>query len=99
MAHDLPSARHLADLHGFYAGAKLNSDGTANLIFRVPRECKDRLLPISDNDGMALNISVWETRLPEGEEWLAAALGITVDLHDPPTGTVVVKKKRAEEPA
>lgn len=98
MAHDLPSARHLADLHGFYAGAKLNSDGTANLIFRVPRECKDRLLPISDNDGMALNISVWETRLPEGEEWLAAALGIAVDTEAHPVG-VVVKKKRAEEPA
>lgn len=90
MPHDLPSARHLADLHGFYRGARLNNDGTADMTFRIPRECKAQLLPISDNDGMALNISVWETRLPEGEEWLAEMLGITAD---PPVG-VVVKKKR-----
>lgn len=74
--HDLPSGRHLADLHGFFKTAAFNANGTANLVFTIPAELKARLVDISVNDGMALNISVWETKVPEGDEWLAEALGL-----------------------
>lgn len=76
VGHDLPSARHLADLHGFYASAIFPRDGTCKLTFTLPPEMKHHVLAITDNDGMALNISVWETKLPEGDEMLARALGL-----------------------
>lgn len=85
--HDLPSARHLADFHGFFTKATFNRDGTATLIFNVPAEMKEQLLAISTNDGMALNVSVWETKMPEGEAWLADLLGLN-DTDEPETKIV-----------
>ncbi len=78
MPHDLPSARHLADLHGFYAGATFPKNGTCTITFTLPPDMKRAVLDVTENDGMALNISVWETQLPEGDEMLARALGIEV---------------------
>ncbi len=94
--HDFPSARHLASLHGFFKSASFNRDGSANLTFLIPSEVKNKILDISDNDGMALNISVWETRLVEdSDDWLAEILGIEIGGATLPE-TVVLKKKVAE---
>lgn len=76
MTRPLPSARHLADLHGFFKTATLLRDGTANLTFSIPPDMVHELVALANNDGMALNISVWETKLPEGDDWLAQALGL-----------------------
>lgn len=92
--HDLPSARHLADLHGFFKTASFAADGTALLTFKIPPEMKDRLVDISTNDGMALNLSVWETQLPEGEAWLAEALGLGTVTEDEVRASVVLEKVR-----
>lgn len=77
--HDLPSARHLASFHAFYETARFNKNGTATLTLVIPAEMKRHLLKLSDNDGMALNVSIWETALPGedgGDVALARALGM-----------------------
>lgn len=96
MAHDLPSGRLLADLHGFYTSARFASDGTVTLSFKVPPEYKQAVTDISINDGMALNISVWETQLEEmeGDDWLAAAIGLDPD-PDTSDKPRVLEKRRA----
>lgn len=76
MAHELPSARHLADFHGFFEKATLNKNGTCTIILTLPVEMKNHIIALSDNDGMAINVSMWETELPEGDEMLARALGL-----------------------
>lgn len=91
--HDLPSARHLADLHGFFKTASFAADGTALLTFKIPPEMKDRLVDISTNDGMALNLSVWETQLPEGEAWLAEALGLAAVNEEDLRESLVLQKE------
>ncbi len=93
MGHDLPSGRHLADLHGFYKTASFAADGTALITFRTPPEMKHKLVDISTNDGMALNISIWETKLPEGDEWLASVLGLDAPAAEPDDAPVVLKKR------
>lgn len=75
----LPSARHVADLTVFYDKATFNKDGTATVIFKLPAEMDHNILDLKRNDGMALNIRVWETRLPDGMEQLARAVGMSLD--------------------
>lgn len=74
--HTLPSADHLSSFHGFFERAAFNKDGTCNVTFRLPAEMKEATLELSVNDGMALNVSVWSTALPDEDADLARALGL-----------------------
>ena len=74
----LPSARHVADLTVFFDKATLNKDGSITLILKLPSEMGPNILDLRTNDGMALNARVWETRMPDGMEQLAAAVGMTL---------------------
>lgn len=80
MPHSLPSARHLSHFSAFYKTATFAKDGTATVTFMLPADQKPEILSLSENDGMTLNISVWETRMPDGEEALARALGMDLEL-------------------
>lgn len=73
--HALPSSIHLADFHAFYDKAVFNKDGTVTITLKAPVEMKEHVVALSRNDGMALNISVWETQLDEGMQALARAVG------------------------
>jgi hypothetical protein len=75
----LPSSRHVADLTVFFDKATLNKDGTATVIFKLPSEMAPNVLELQRNDGMALNVRVWETKLDEGMAALAAAVGMTLE--------------------
>lgn len=75
----LPSARHLTDLTAFFNKATINKDGSVTMILKLPADMAERVLVFSASDGMALNVRVWETRLPDGMEALAAAVGLTDD--------------------
>jgi hypothetical protein len=86
MADLLPPGKHLSSFHAFFKTATLLRDGTANLTFLVPEDQKAALLDLSRNDGMALLVDVHETVLPEGEDWLAAAIGLA-----PAPPTIVAK--------
>ena len=72
MSHHLASARHLADFHAFYKSALFNRDGTATLTLLLPQECKDKILDVSNNDGLALNVTLWETEAPDLEALFGA---------------------------
>lgn len=86
----LPDARHLTTIQAFFKTARFDKDGSASVTFQVPSEEKDKLVAVSTNDGMALNVHIYETAMPEGEDWLASALGMeTAD----DAATVLVKKK------
>lgn len=76
MAHDLPSARLLTEFQAFYRSAHLNKDGTCNISLLLPAEHRASALELANNDGLVLNVSVWETAMPEGDEVLARALGL-----------------------
>lgn len=73
----LPRARHLADLTAFYDKAIFNKDGSITLSFKLPAEERANVVALADNDGMALNVRVWETALPEGMQALARAVGLS----------------------
>lgn len=75
----LPSARRLARFTAFYDKATMNKDGTTTVVLKVPAEERDAVVSLAGNDGMALNVSVWETRLPDGMEALARAVGLAPD--------------------
>lgn len=74
--HTLPSARHLADLTAFYDKATFNKDGTVTLVFKLPAEEAVKIPVFATHDGLALNVRVWETRMPEGMAALARAVGL-----------------------
>lgn len=78
MTHALPSSTHLADFHAFYDKAIFNKDGTVTITLKAPSEMKDQVVALSRNDGMALNISVWETKLDDDMAALARAVGMTL---------------------
>lgn len=78
MPHSLPSARLLADFQAFFTSATLLPNGKVKVTLTLPKEEREATLDLSDNDGMILNVSVWETALPEGEDDLARALGVPV---------------------
>lgn len=82
MSHALPSGRHLADFHAFYDKVTFNKDGTATLIVRVPDEMVEQMVKLRRQDGMALNVSVWETKLDEGMQALARAVGMALPGED-----------------
>lgn len=72
----LPSARLLAAFTAFYDKATFNKDGSITVIFKLPAEERAAVVDLADNDGMALNVKVWETTMPEGMEALARAVGL-----------------------
>lgn len=74
----LPSARHLANLTAYYDRATFNKDGTVTLTMKLPAEMKSEIVALSENDGMALNVSVWETALDDGMMELARVIGMTL---------------------
>lgn len=80
----LPSADHVVDLTVFWDGAKFNKDGSATVSFKLPPDQKPNVVVLSDNDGMALNVRVWSTRLPDGMQQLAEAVGMSLPDTRPP---------------
>lgn len=80
MTHSLPSkpGDPLTTFTAFYKSARLGSDGGADVTLYLPPEMKHEVLELSTNDGMALNITVYETEMPEvdGLGELATYLGI-----------------------
>ena len=80
--HSLPSARHLADFSAFFFSGTFQRDGMIKLVLNLPPEEASALVKLRDNDGLALNVSVWETELPEGSDELAKALGIDLGSED-----------------
>lgn len=78
MSHALPSGRHLADFHAFYDKVTFNKDGTATLIVKVPEEMVEAMIQLRRQDGMALNMSVWETVLDDDMQALARAVGMAL---------------------
>lgn len=74
--HTLPSSAHLADFHAFYEKVIFNKDGGATLMFKVPADMVEAMIALRRNDGLALNVTVWETRLPDGMAELARAVGL-----------------------
>lgn len=76
MAHDLPSGDLLSDFTAFFSKATFLRDGSCIVYLMLPPESKPAVLDLSTNDGMALNVSVWATGIPEPDEDLARALGL-----------------------
>lgn len=75
----LPSSTHLANLTAHYAGGHFNKDGTITLNLKLPAEMAEEFVALSRNDGLALNVSVWETKLDEGMAELARVIGMTLE--------------------
>jgi hypothetical protein len=61
----LPDARLVGRVSGFFRRATLNADGTADLVFRVPTEMKPKLIEITAQDGLLLNLTIHETQAPD----------------------------------
>lgn len=79
MPHSLPSKPEpLATFTCFYKRATLGRDGGADLLLYLPPDMKHEAFHLSDNDGMALNVTVWASDMPEADGLgdLAKALGL-----------------------
>lgn len=74
--HNLPSGPLRTQFTAFFNGAKLARNGSIQITFLVSPESNAALLDLSEGDGMALNVSVWDTELPEGDQELASWLGL-----------------------
>lgn len=83
MPHSLPSGNSLASFTAHYKMARFNAAGTCDLTFSIGRDMAEEIVKLStSNDGLALNVEVWETKLEGDIEGLgdlaelAKALGI-----------------------
>lgn len=75
MPHAHPSSDELASFSAFFKRAVLNRDGSADVVFNLPKEAVGDVVDLSSgNDGMALNITVWGTELDEEGAGLAGLL-------------------------
>ena len=72
----VPSADRLTRFTGFFKSATFARSGEATVSFTLPREMHEAILELCENDGLALNITVHGTRLPDGMEMMAGVLGI-----------------------
>lgn len=73
----LPSkSSPLAHFTAFYDKATFNKDGSVTVILKVSADQKAAVVALSDGDGKALNMIVWETVLPDGMAELARAVGL-----------------------
>lgn len=72
----LPSGKRLANFSAHFHSATMNRDGTATVRLILPAEEKPHVLALSDNEGMLINFTAWETLLPDGAQELAAMVGL-----------------------
>ena len=79
MTHSLPTKNEdtpLSTFTGFFRSATIQKSGGVIVQFVLDPEAAAAVLDLASGDGMALNVSVWETELPEGDELLAKMLGL-----------------------
>lgn len=72
----VPSADLLTQFTAFFKLATFARSGDATVNFTLPREMHQAILELCENDGLALNVTVHSTRLPDGMEMMAGVLGI-----------------------
>lgn len=83
MPHELPTATPddpLASFTGFFKAAHFDKGGHASIIFTLSDYSKHATMDLSESDGMALNVTVWATKLDDEDEALMAmaqALGLS----------------------
>ncbi len=68
MPHTLPSSIELSSFTAFYKQATLLKSGEATVIFSLPQESVAAILDLARNDGLALNITVWGTKLDDDDD-------------------------------
>jgi hypothetical protein len=69
MPHSLPSSpTPLSSFTAFFKRATLARDGSADVVFQLAQDQVAAILDLNTNDGMALNVTVWGTQLPEDDE-------------------------------
>ncbi len=83
MTHTLPSASPdspLASFTAHFKNAHFSRSGDCNVTFALGKDQADAVLDLNRNDGMALNVTVWGTELPDAVELglggLVAGLGL-----------------------
>lgn len=85
MTHSLPAKSPdspLSTFTGFFRSAMIQKNGDVVVQFVLDKEQAAAVLDLAGGDGMALNVSVWETELPEGDEEFAKLLGIGTEGED-----------------
>lgn len=78
--HSLPSkdeSTPLCTFTGFFRSAAIQKNGSVVVQFVLDNDQAAAVLDLASGDGMALNVTAWETVLPEGDEELARMLGLT----------------------
>jgi hypothetical protein len=74
--HLLPNGAALTNFSAFFNNATFNKDGSCTVKLVLPPEEKRHVVALSNNDGMLLNFSAWETAMPDGAEALAEIVGL-----------------------
>lgn len=62
----------------FFTDAKFRANGSIIVTLTLPRESREAVMQLSDHQGYALNVAVWEQEVPD-EDDLVAMLGLEVD--------------------
>ena len=62
----------------FFGGAKFLANGTIQVTLTLPRESREAVMELSDHQGYALNVVVWEQEVPDTDD-LVELLGLEMD--------------------
>ncbi len=85
MTHTLPSTAGdpLSEFTAHFKSAHFTRSGECNVTFTLAKDQAVSVLDLNENDGMALNVTVWGTELPDAMELglggLVAGLGLGRD--------------------
>ena len=79
--HLHPSSSTLTEFSAFFKAGRVLNNGNGEIILSLGSESINAIIDMGKGDGLALNVTVERTGLPEELGSLAAALGL--DIADP----------------